>query len=241
MKSRKMPTGAQFGVAAAVVLVLAVFGWLVLLRPQASKLKSVKADEAAAQQTLTDYQQRLAATRSAPRIDVADIYRLAAAMPDKVDMPELILELSQLARNSGIRFESITPQAATSLGGYSVLPIAVTFNGNFYNLSDFLYRVRSLVSVHSGRLDATGRLFEVDTLTFAESQLKFPNIEASLVIDAFVYGSSATLPSGPAAPGSTTTTTADTSTSSSTTQEATTTATETTPTSSENASAAGAP
>jgi Pilus assembly protein, PilO len=239
VKPRKLPIGVQFAVAAAAVLVLAVFGWLALVRPEASKLESVRADEVAAQQTLTDYQQRLAATRSAPRIDVADIYRLAAAMPDKVDMPELILELSQLARDSGIRFESITPQGASSVGSYSALPIAVTFNGNFYNLSDFLYRLRSLVSVHAGRLDATGRLFEVDTLSFGESQLKFPNIEASLVIDAFVYGSSATLPAATAAPISTTTTTTGATTSSGTTPETNT--TPTTSTTSGNASAAGAP
>src|SRR5919204_174397 len=163
----------------------------VFLRPQASKLKSVKADEAKAQQALTDYRQRLAATRSVPRIDVADVYRLATAMPGNVDMPDVILQLSQLARDTGIRFDSITPQAATAVGSYSAVPISVTFQGTFYELSDFLYRLRSLVSVHGGRLDATGRLFEVDTLNFGESELKFPNIQATLVIDAFVYGDSA--------------------------------------------------
>jgi hypothetical protein len=108
-----------------------------------------------------------------------------------------------------------------------VLPISVTFQGNFYNLADFLYRLRSLVSVHAGRLDATGRLFSVDTLTFNESTLKFPQIQATLVIDAFVYGTgvpaTAPIPTTP-----TTTTTAAT----------TTTTTETAPS---GASATGAP
>jgi hypothetical protein len=240
---RPIPTAAQFVIAGVIVLMLALFGWAVLLRPQAAKLKSVKAEEASAQQTLTDYQQRLATIRSAPRIDVADVYRLATAMPDRVDMPDLILQLSQLARDTGIRFDSITPQGATAIGSYSALPISVTFQGTFYELSDFLYRLRSLVSVHGGRLDATGRLFEVDTLNFGESELKFPNIQATLVIDAFVYGSGATLPSAPA---STTATTAGTTTSSTTTETTTTssTATTTTPTTSttpESASAAGAP
>ena len=90
-----------------------------------------------------------------------------------------------------------------------MLPISVTFQGNFYNLADFLYRLRSLVSVHAGTLDATGRLFSVDTLTFNESTLKFPQIQATLVIDAFVYGSGvAPVP----APATTTTTTTSTET-----------------------------
>jgi hypothetical protein len=114
-----------------------------------------------------------------------------------------------------------------------VLPICVSFQGIFYNLADFLYRLRSLVSLHAGSLDATGRLFSVDTLTFNESTLKFPQIQATLVIDAFVYGTGvpATAPI-PTTPTTTTTTTAATTTTT------TTTTTETPPS---GASATGAP
>ncbi|MDX6409456.1 MAG: hypothetical protein QOE13_2527, partial [Gaiellaceae bacterium] len=96
------------------------------------------------------------------------------------------------------------------IGSYTVLPVSVTFQGNFYNLADFLYRLRSLVSVHTGTLDATGRLFSVDTLTFNESALKFPQIQATLVIDAFVYGSGVAPVPAPTTPTTTTTTTSTT-------------------------------
>ena len=125
-------------------------------------------------------------------------------------MPDLLLELSQLARDTGIRFDSISPQAIAPIGSYTVLPVSVTFQGNFYNLADFLYRLRSLVSVQAGRLDATGRLFSVDTLTFNESTLKFPQIQATLVIDAFVYGSG--VPAAAVIPATPTTATTTTST-----------------------------
>jgi hypothetical protein len=129
-------------------------------------------------------------------------------------MPDLLLELSQLARDTGIRFDSISPQAIAPIGSYTVLPVSVTFQGNFYNLADFLYRLRSLVSVQAGRLDATGRLFSVDTLTFNESTLKFPQIQATLVIDAFVYGSgvpaAAVVPATPTTTATTTTATTST-------------------------------
>ena len=150
-------------------------------------------------------------------------------MPAKTDMPDLVLELSQLARDTGIRFDSISPQPLAAVGSYSVLPISVTFNGNFYNLADFLYRLRSLVTVHAGRLDATGRLLAVDTLSFNESDLKFPQIQASLVIDAFVYAAApAAAPAATPPPATATTTT---------TSETTT----TTDTSAGTASAAGTP
>src|SRR5204863_9799158 len=105
------------------------------------------------------------------------------------------LALSELARDTVIRFDSISPQPAIVLGSYTVLPISVTFNGTFYDLADLLYRLRSLVGVHAGQLGATGRLFSVDTLSFGESPLQFPRIEATLVIDAYVYGN-VTAPTG---------------------------------------------
>jgi type IV pilus assembly protein PilO len=212
VKERKsLPTPAAIAVIVGAILVVGFAGWFLLVRPQGAKLKNLKREAVDVQQKIDAYRQQVAAARSAPKIEVADVYRLAKAMPDRTDMPDLLLELSQLARDTGIRFDSISPQPSAVIGSYQVLPISVTFNGNFYNLADFLYRLRSLVTVHAGRLDATGRLFSVDTLTFNESPLKFPQIQASLLIDAFVYGAGA--PAAPAVePTPAETTTATTST-----------------------------
>jgi type IV pilus assembly protein PilO len=209
MKKRKpLSTGVAIAVVVGAVLLFGFAGWFLLVRPQGTKLGNLKREAIDVQQKIDAYQQQVAAARSAPKIEVADVYRLAKAMPDRTDMPDLVLELSQLARDTGIRFDSISPQPSVVIGAYQVLPISVTFNGNFYNLADFLYRVRSLVRVNAGRLDATGRLFAVDTLTFNESELKFPQIQASLVIDAFVYGTgtpASTIPLPTTTPSSTST------------------------------------
>jgi hypothetical protein len=232
----------MIGIVVAAVLVVGLAGWFLLVRPQGAKLDNLKRETADVQQKIDAYKQQVAAARAAPKIEVADVYRLAKAMPDKTDMPDLLLELSQLARDTGIRFDSISPQPIAAVGSYQVLPISVTFNGNFYNLADFLYRLRSLVSVHAGQLDATGRLFSVDTLTFNESPLKFPQIQASLVVDAFVYGVGAVSPvpattrRTPVGPTPTTTTTSPTTTT--TTPTATTTTPRAAPS---GASATGAP
>jgi type IV pilus assembly protein PilO len=233
---KQLHPAALIGIIVGGVLLLGLAGWFLLVHPQGTKLKSLKQQTAEVQAQLDAYQQQVAAARAAPKIEVADVYRLAKAMPNRTDMPDLLLELSQLARDTGIRFDSISPQSGAAVGSYQVIPISVTFNGNFYNLADFLYRLRSLVSVHGGRLDATGRLFSVDTLTFNESPLHFPQIQASLVIDAFVYGSGSPPPL--VAPAPTTTTSATDTTSTTTTSATTTTPAQTTPS---GASAAGAP
>lgn len=224
---------------ALIVAGVLIFGaalWFALVRPQSAKLKSLTAESGSLQQQIDDQRAKTAAARGAPKIRVADVYRLAKAMPDKTDMPDLLLELSDLARETGIQFDSIEPQAAVGGAGYTVIPINVSFNGNFFNLSDLLYRLRTLVDVHNARLEATGRLFNVDTLTFSEAPQHFPRIQADLVIDAFVYG---TVPGATASVGAAPTSTDTTSTETTTTD---TTSTTTTPTdSSATASAPGAP
>jgi type IV pilus assembly protein PilO len=216
------------------VLCFAGLGWLVLVRPQGDQVKQLKTEQADVQRQIDDQRRQTAAARSAPEIRVADVYRLAKAMPDKTDMPDLLLELSQLARGTGIEFNSITPAPVAPLTGYTVIPITVTFNGNFFNLADFLYRLRTLVDVHNSRLDATGRLFTVDTVSFSESPQQFPQIQATLLIDAFVYGTAAV----PGAP----TTSAPTATTTTTSTETTSTTTTTPPTqSAASAAPAGAP
>jgi type IV pilus assembly protein PilO len=231
VKERKpLPQNAVIAIVVVAVLLVGFIGWFLVVHPQGGKVADLKRQAQDVQERIDAYNQQVAAARSAPKIEVADVYRLAKAMPDKTDMPDLLLELSQLARDTGIRFDSISPQPPAAVGSYTVLPISVTFNGNFYNLADFLYRLRSLVTVHGGTLDATGRLFAVDTLTFNESELKFPQIQATLVIDAFVYAAApapapAVTPPPATTPASTTTT------------ETTT----TTDTSSSSASATGAP
>jgi Tfp pilus assembly protein PilO len=248
-EGKKLTPPVLIALTVVGVLVFGLAVWFALVRPQGGKIKQVKADQAEIQQQIDDIRAKTASARQAPKIHYADVYRLAKAMPDDTDMPDLVLELGQLARDTGIEFDSISPAPPASLGAYTVVPITVKFNGNFFNLADFLYRLRTLVDVHNSRLDATGRLFSVDTLTFSEAPQRFPMIQASLLIDAFVYGNA--VPSGTpgAAPTDTTstdttstdTTSTDTTSTSTTSTDTTSTTTTTSTEPTASASAAGAP
>ena len=89
--------------------------------------------------------------------------------------------------------------------------------------------------MHNTRLDATGRLFSVDTVSFSESSDRFPKIQAQLLIDAFVYGTSVPGATGVASG------VAPTDTSSTETTPTDTTSTTTSTESTEAAAAPGAP
>lgn len=189
----------------AGLIVYGLAGYFLLVSPQRGKAASLKHQTEVTQQQIDQYRLLSAQSKAAPPIRVAELFRLTKAMPDSVDMAGVLLELSQVARQSGITFDSITPQGAAPVTGYSTIAITLEFDGNYYELSDFLFRLRNLVRVQAGQLDAMGRLFVVDAMSFSESTHSFPRIKASLTVRAFVYGDVST--TAPAAGTSTTTTT----------------------------------
>ena len=209
-EKRRLPLPAQIALAVVLALGVAAAGWFLLVSPQRARAAELDERIATAEQSLE--QHRLATLRagSVEKVEVADLFRLSKAMPDRADMSGVLLELNRIAADTGITFESISPQTAVPISGYQAVPITLTFDGNFYNLSDFLYRLRTLVHVEDGRLAASGRLFAIDTLDFAESPEGFPRIVASLVVDAFVYGTGAPATATPTATTTTTTATATT-------------------------------
>lgn len=186
-------------------------GYLLLISPQRSKGSDLKKQVADTEAQINQYRTLSAQAKAAAPIRVADLFRLEKAMPNEVDMAGIVLELSRIAGDSGITFESITPQGVVAAPGYQVLPVALVFDGNYFELSDFLYRLRSLVRVRTGRLASSGRLFIVDAISFAESEKSFPRIQAALVVNAYVYGD-APVPGAAPPAAAPPTTTASTST-----------------------------
>ncbi len=209
-QSKRSISNAQLGAIAAVVaLLMLASGWFLLISPKRSHASELEGEIAATQQQLDATRAAALAAKNAEPIRYADLFRLAKAMPEDSDHSGIVLELNRVATESGIRFDEIAPGAMLTVTGYRTIPIELKFEGNFFNLSDFLYRLRNLVGVENGHLTATGRLFSVDRLLFAESERGFPEINATLTVSAFLYGSS---PAAPAPPATSTTTAATTTT-----------------------------
>ena len=189
---------AQIGLVALGLAALAFAGHTFVVSPQSAETAKLQTQINAEQSLIFQRKASLRAGLHLPTIQVADLFRLARAMPDREDMPGMILTLSQVARSSGITFDLIEPAAAGTPplagGSYQTQRIHLLFNGDFYGLSDFLYRLRSLVAVHHGKLQADGRLFNVDTVNFNVPAGSFPQISAEIYADAYVYVGGATTP-----------------------------------------------
>ena len=185
---RKLSTRALGAIVGVVIVAFAAAGYFMVVSPKKAEVMRLDEEIAAAQVDLRDALAATAAQDDTQPIAVADIFRLATAMPSTPDMPGILLELSRIADETGIRFKSITPQSPLPVGAYQVVPIDVAFDGSFYALSDLLFRLRTLVTVRRGELHAAGRLFAVESVDFSESDRGFPLLAATLKLNAYVYG-----------------------------------------------------
>ena len=175
-------------VAGAVVLLYAAAVWMLMVSPKRADAASARADVAAAELRLVEAQAAVSRPRGAAT-PVADVFRLARAMPASADQPGLVLEISQLARQSGVMLRSIAQQEQVSeAGGPALVPITVTISGSYGKITRFLARTRALVRVRDGKIHAEGRLLSVQSVTLGESVSDgFPKLDATIVFDAYVY------------------------------------------------------
>jgi type IV pilus assembly protein PilO len=195
-------------VFAGALLIVTLVAYFVLIRPKRAEAGRL-GDQIAKLETDIGAAKLAARPKEADsKLKVADLFELAKAMPDRDDMPGIILELNSTAAAAGVRFKAIAPQAPVLQEGYRVIPISLTFEGNYYDLTDFLFRMRNLVSVDEGKLSASGRFFTLDTLDMHEADL--PQIEAALVVSAYVYDPNAHSTTPVPVPVPTTTTTGTT-------------------------------
>jgi Tfp pilus assembly protein PilO len=205
----KRSSSAKLALLGAGLLVLTLAGWFALIAPKRSEAAKV-------QQQIDDTQaqivarQRAPAHQRAPQIRVADLFELSRAMPNQTDIPSVLLQLSDIASETGVSFQSIRPHDPVPLLGYQQIGIELVFEGRFYDLSDFLYRLRNLVTVRDGVLAAAGRLFTVDSIAYEEGDLQFPQVRARLTVSAYVFGdgTAAPVPAGALSADTQTTTTA---------------------------------
>jgi Tfp pilus assembly protein PilO len=216
---------AQGAVIAGVLLVVLLLGYLVVISPKRSTATDLKKQTAAVQKQI-DQNRSTAFTKALPAVRAASIFKLTQAMPSQLDTPDVILQLNQLAEDSGLSFDKIQPGSADASAAtlttdpFAAEPIQVQFTGNFYNLLAFLQRLRNLVRVENGNLFTAGRLFDVSDVTFAAGAKGFPQIQASLTVNAFVPQAPASTTAVPGSTDTTSTTTTGTTTTSNPTSAA---------------------
>jgi Tfp pilus assembly protein PilO len=176
------------GAAIAAVLLYTAVAWFLVVSPKRADASAARVELQAAQNRLADAELALVQVgrTGAP---VADVFRLAKAMPPSTEQSGLVLELTRLAGAAGVTLESITLEpAVAAVGGPMLMPVSVTVRGRYAEITKFLMRTRTLVTVTDGEIAATGRLLSARSVALAESDTgNFPELDANIGFDAYVY------------------------------------------------------
>jgi type IV pilus assembly protein PilO len=201
-----------------VLVVLAVAYYFLLFSPLRQKYLDRFDERVQKEQQLAGLEQSVAelenARRNAPEIE-RQILEYSKRIPEQEEIPTLVVQIEQVAEGAGVTQLLITPGAAgpgPGGGDFSVIPLTMSFEGTYENMTDFLLRVRNL-----------SRLVTINELTYAEAEAAAAGGETTaaatdttteedlltveVVAETYVQPAGGGVPTtaAPAAPGGTTT------------------------------------
>jgi type IV pilus assembly protein PilO len=180
------------GVIAAVLLLLVPrFGDLAALD---GELQAAKDEVAQTQALLAQLEQ----AKSDAALTQAELLQLANQMPERPELPSLLIELQDVSNSAGLRFNSVTPaEPALSVAGtYSEVPLTVDVQGKWADVLDYMRRLN--------RMTRAIRVTNVDLSPIRSSdsttETVEPEVRGGLSLMAYVMTPPAAAPEVPAAP-----------------------------------------
>jgi len=200
--------------------------WMLVLSPKREEIAKLdkgitkaKADLSATEATLATYEK----ARGAYKRNYATVVRLGKAVPGDDDVRSLVVQLDSAAERSGVDFNSIQvtdsssgpkveaegattgPPGSVAVGdaGFTAMPFTFAFDGPFDNMSTFFARLERFVSANEKRLEVTGRLLRVESISLKPDEKGFPNIRAEIGASSYLLpsGEGVTAGGGPEGPG----------------------------------------
>lgn len=149
---------------AVILVVILGLGWFFGISPTRKNIATTNDQIASERAKLTASQDQVAQaqqTSQQGKENQARLLELAKMVPNAEEMPSLLLQIQDLANQSGISFLAITPGSPVQLNVYQIIPLQLQFEGHFFDLSDFVYRAEQMVA-------GPGRLVAVKSLSLKD-------------------------------------------------------------------------
>ncbi|MCC6335446.1 MAG: type 4a pilus biogenesis protein PilO [Myxococcales bacterium] len=147
---------------AAIVLGIAVLitgtCYFLLVTDVEARIETIKSQQAAADRTLAE-KQAIADNLNERRKEMDALeQRLAEALtelPEKKDIEELLAQLNDVGKKSGLEIAKVTPGLEAPEGFYARIPITIIVSGNYHEIAMFLQEIanmRRIVNVNNIKL-----------------------------------------------------------------------------------------
>jgi hypothetical protein len=178
-------------IVGVVAVVVAVMWYFFLFSPERKKVSDLGAQYAQQEQTLSQTRQTIRTfqmyKKTAPQAE-ADLIRLHKIMTAEGAIPSFIVGLTQTAKASGLEVVSIAPQTLAGGVPFTVQPMALDFDGRYFDVEDFLYRLENYVEYRNQQFLVTGRMFAVVGISLQKStQKEYPYVDAKVTINGYQW------------------------------------------------------
>jgi type IV pilus assembly protein PilO len=179
------PVAIKALVIAVLCLLLAALWYHLDTAGQFEQLEATQAREAELRATF-EIRQRKAANLAEYKEQLLDIEKtfgeLLRQLPDRTQVPELLVDVSQTGLASGLEFELFKPGTEVTRDFYAELPIEVRVLGTFFDFGSFVSSLASLpriVTVHNIKI--APNLAKASGESGGQSGPKYPLTMSALV------------------------------------------------------------
>ena len=157
-KVLKAPPLQRWGGLAAALVILTILNFVLMVRPELATLGSQ-----AAQQRVLDSQlqekseiaQNLNERRREMDVLQQKLDEALAELPEAADLDELLAQLNEIGRKSGLEISAVEPAPEESAQIYVKIPIKMALTGNYHEIAMFLQslaNLRRIVNVNNIQL-----------------------------------------------------------------------------------------
>jgi len=144
------PLKAKIGIIVVACLALAFAGYWFLIKGQMEDLKVAQNKERQLKQSFLE-KKGLAVNLPAYRKQMEQMEEsfgvLLRQLPDKTEIPELLIDISQAGLGRGLQFELFQPQMPVNHEFYSEIPIKVRVLGQYHSMGQFVSDLAALPRV----------------------------------------------------------------------------------------------
>lgn len=141
------PTWAKLGAAGVISVIILSVGYWLIISDQLTMLEKTQLEEKTLKKTFLEKKAR-AINLAAYRQQIEEIQETFGVMlkqlPDKTEVPELLIDITQAGLGRGLQFETFKPNNRRVSDFYAELPINIKVKGKYHQLGDFVSDVAAL-------------------------------------------------------------------------------------------------
>lgn len=167
----KVPLGTKLAIALGAMLAVTAASWALIIRELDSKIDANRGTIVKLEKDLVDKKVIADNLNQYKRDKELLERRLAEALtelPAAKDLDELLRQLNDVGRKSGLDIVNLEPQAETLRGFYASIPVKMTVTGTYHEIAVFFESIAKL-----------RRIVNVSNLAFSSPQKKTQKVMLS--------------------------------------------------------------